>query len=109
MAVTRQQGKAPNVLSSTSLHITLDLQEVPVEYEYDPGSGDVTAFNNDLRVMAIGRSPAEAEAKFIQALMYRVLAELRAGRALPGLITERIADQPTEPSTRSRRGALVPA
>jgi len=96
------------VLSSTSFKLTIDLREVPVEFEYDAESGDVTAFNDDLRVMAVGATPAEAESRFHEALVYWFVEELRTGNVLPGLIRERIA-QPPKPVVRPRRGALVPA
>ena len=109
MAATRTKAKGSAVLSSTSVHVTIDLHELPVEYEYDQESGDVTAFNDDLRVMAVGSTPAEAEARFHDALVFWFLEELRSGKALPSFVRDRIGETPRPPTARSRRGALTPA
>jgi predicted RNase H-like HicB family nuclease len=95
------------VLSTTSFEFTIDLQDVPYEYAYDLDSGDVTAFNDDLRVMAVGSSVAEAEENFRVALRHWLLAELLGGRALP----ERIREAVVEPDRAggTRRSSLVPA
>ncbi len=43
-----------------------------IHFEVDSGSGEVTAFNDDLRIMAIGKDREEATARFHEALQARV-------------------------------------
>ena len=99
------------VLSSTDLELRLALRNVPYEYAYDTDSGEVTAFNDELRIMAIGSTPDEAEARFQIALVHWLIAELRAGNALPVFLREALSREPEAPRRPPKRPDpnLVPA
>lgn len=66
-----------------TLQIRVDAHDVPHAFEQDPESGQFTAYNDDLRVMAIGQTREEAEARFVEAVEDLVTQELSAGRPLP--------------------------
>lgn len=72
------------------LHIDVDLDAIPFQIEVDPETGQVTAFNDDIRVMAIGRDEEEAHDRFKIAVVALAEAEIAAGRPLPGVIQSRI-------------------
>lgn len=65
------------------LRLNINLDNVPFTMEQDPDTGQVTARNDDLRVMAIGRDKSEAAARFQVALAALARQEVEAGRPLP--------------------------
>lgn len=99
------------VREHTQFSVQLDLTDIPVEYEYDQVSGEVTAFNDDLRILAVGSTPAEAEHRFLEALARWLQTEFRSGKGLPDTIREQVTlvDDPKPRSPRTRRGTLQPA
>jgi hypothetical protein len=68
------------------LHIDVDLQAIPREFERDEETGEVTAYNDDLRVMAVGADKAEASARFEQSVAALAQHEIAQGRKLPDVI-----------------------
>lgn len=100
-----------SVREHTQFSVQLDLTDIPVEYEYDRDSGEVSAFNDDLRILAIGSTPREAEQRFLEALARWLQTEFRSGKGLPETIRERVTliDEPRPRQTRSRRGTPQPA
>lgn len=72
------------------LHIDVDLDAIPRDYERDEDTGEVTAFNDDLRVMAVGVTDAEADAKFNEAVQALAQHEIASGRRLPDVIQARV-------------------
>ena len=91
--------------SSADLQLRVVLRDFPMELEYDEESGEVTAFNDDLRIMAVGTSPSDAKARFEDALMQWLLEEIRLG--LPEAIRKHLAPIPDPPRARSRRQTLA--
>jgi predicted RNase H-like HicB family nuclease len=99
------------VREHTQFSVQLDLTDIPVEYEYDPESGEVSAFNDDLRILAIGSTPGEAEHRFLEALARWLETEFRSGKGLPDPIRERVTlvDAPSPRHAQGRRRTLQPA
>jgi hypothetical protein len=99
------------VREHTQLSVQLDLTDIPVEYEYDRDSGEVSAFNDDLRILAIGSTPREAEQRFLEALARWLQTEFRSGKGLPDPIREQVTliDAPGSRGASARRGTLQPA
>jgi predicted RNase H-like HicB family nuclease len=100
----------PGVREHTRLSVRLDLADIPVEFEYDRDSGEVSAFNDDLRILAVGSTPQEAEQRFLEALTRWLQTEFRSGKGLPDPIREHVTfiDAPS-PRRATRRGRLQPA
>lgn len=100
----------PGVREHTRLSVRLDLADIPVEYEYDRDSGEVSAFNDDLRILAVGSTPQEAEQRFLEALARWLQTEFRSGKGLPDPIREQVTFIETpSPRRAPRRGTLQPA
>lgn len=99
------------VREHTQFSVQLDLTDIPVEYAYDRESGEVSAFNDDLRILAIGSTPREAEQRFLEALARWLQTEFRSGKGLPDPIREQVTliDSPTSRPSRRRRETLQPA
>lgn len=97
------------VREHTRLSVRLDLSDIPVEYEYDHESGEVSAFNDDLRILAIGSTPREAEVKFLEALARWLQTEFRSGKGLPEPIREQVTFVDSPSPRHPRRGTLQPA
>lgn len=70
------------------LHI--DVDAVPISWDRDDESGEVTAYNDDQRVMAIADTPEEAARRFRETLGAMVLRELTAGRPLPEVLRRHV-------------------
>ena len=64
------------------MDIHIDYEAILVSFESDE-SGETTAFNDDLGVMAIGPDEETARARFHAALTRQVAHELSQGRPLP--------------------------
>jgi hypothetical protein len=99
------------VREHTQISVLFDLSDIPVAYEYDPESGEVTASNDDLRILAVGSTPREAEERFLEALARWLQTEIRAGKALPVPLREQVtlSDHRTHHGAPGRRGTLQPA
>lgn len=78
LAVT---GQFPPVVGDP-LEIRIRYEDIPIYYEVD-GSGEVTAYNDDLRIMAVGPDTPTATANFRDALTFQVAEDLAHGRPLP--------------------------
>jgi hypothetical protein len=98
------------VREHTRFSVKLDLTDVPLEYAYDRVSGEVSAFNDDLRVHAIGSTPAQAEQRFREALARRLQIEFRSGNGLPATICDQVTlvGYPRPRLARTKRGRLQP-
>jgi predicted RNase H-like HicB family nuclease len=70
--------------------IEIDLDAVPVDFEVDEHSGEVTAFNDEARVMAVGQTKAEAEHNFREALSALLFFEFNHERPMPTVIAKYI-------------------
>lgn len=99
------------VRERTQISVLFDLSDIPVEYTYDADSGEVTAFNDDLRILAVGTNPREAEERFLEALARWLQTEIRAGKPLPDPIREQVTftDHRSHHRASGRRGTLQPA
>jgi hypothetical protein len=73
-----------------NLHIEVDVAAIPRRYETDGDTGEVTAFNDDLRIMAVGQDAAEADVHFNSAVVSMAEHEIARGRGLPEIIQSRI-------------------
>lgn len=96
----------------TSLSADLDVTGIPFELQYDSESGEVTAFNDDLRVAAVGSTPAEAEEKFRLAVLALVVQEVE--QAVGSRVRESLSRQGAENRYAvrmrpRRRSELTPA
>lgn len=67
----------------------IEFEGVPVFIETDPETGEVTAFNDDLRVMAVGKDEHTARRRFLDALGAQVTRDLNRGRPLDPHLRER--------------------
>ena len=72
-------------------HVTfkIEFEGVPVSIETDPETGEVTAYNDDLRVMAIAKDADTARRRFLDALGAQVRRDLNRGRPLNPHLRER--------------------
>lgn len=66
--------------------VEINLSAVPVDFEVDEETGEVTAYNDELRVMAVGSTRADAESRFRSALERLLYYELTHERPLPPAI-----------------------
>lgn len=104
------ESRRPGVREHTRLSVRLDLADIPVEYEYDRNSGEVSAFNDDLRILAVGSTPQEAEQRFLEALARWLQTEFRSGKGLPDQIREQVTFvEAPSPRRATPRGTLQPA
>ncbi len=88
-------------MEMTDVRLDLDVVGIPVEFEYDRASGEVTAYNDELRVMAIGRTPPEAEASFRSAVVALLVEAIATGSPVPASLRRvepRSAEQPPSPN-----------
>lgn len=67
----------------------IEFKDVPVSIETDPETGQVTVYNDDLRVMAIGNDEDTARRRFLDALEAQVRRDLNSGRPLDPHLRER--------------------
>jgi hypothetical protein len=67
----------------------IEIHGVPVTLETDPDTGEVTAYNDALRVMAVGADEAQARRHFDEALRAQVKRDLNSGRPLHPNLRER--------------------
>jgi hypothetical protein len=74
----------PGELRPVDIHI--DVGAIPVVLESDADSGEVTAFNDALNVMAVGTTAEDARSRFHAALVEKVTWDLARGRPLPDLL-----------------------
>lgn len=72
-----------------AVDIHIDHEKVPVSYETDP-SGEITAYNDDLGVMAVGPDRPTAAARFREALAYQLAVDLSEGRPLPSSLRSHV-------------------
>lgn len=70
--------------------VEINLDAVPVDFETDEDSGEVTAFNDEVRVMAVGSTRAEAERKFREALASMLFHEFTHERPIPPAIARHV-------------------
>jgi hypothetical protein len=75
----------------TELGVRIEFNSVPVSYETDAETGEVTAYNDDLRVMAIGADEQTARERFFAALRLQVRRDLIGGRPLHPRLRENVA------------------
>ena len=108
-SVEDSQGEA--VRERTQISVLFDLSDIPVAYDYDRESGEVTAYNDDLRILAVGSTPGEAEERFVVALTRWLQTEIRAGKPLPDPIREQVtfSDHREHHRNSGRRRTLQPA
>ena len=74
------------------MQIAIEVEGVPVSVEIDPKTGQVTAYNDDLRVMAIAHDEATARQRFLRALELQVRRDLKSGRPLNPHLRERVSE-----------------
>ena len=67
----------------------IEFDGVPVTVERDPETGEVTAYNDDLRVMAVASDEETARQRFLDALAIQVRRDLNTGRPLHPRLRER--------------------
>ena len=91
--------------SSTDLSLEVTLLDVPVQLEYDEETGEVTAYNDALRIMAVGTTPADARARFDAALLRWMEEELRTN--MPEPIREYIGTTDHKAARAARRTELA--
>ena len=70
--------------------VEIDLSAVPLDFESDEETGEVTAYNDELRIMAVGSTRAEAESRFRSALERLLYYEFTHKRPLPPAIARHI-------------------
>jgi len=93
-----EPGGGPSPVDGASLRdhhhrvmgVEINLSAVPVDFEIDEESGEVTAFNDELRVMAVGSTRDEAESRFRIALERLLYYEFTHERPLPPAIAKHV-------------------